>query len=95
MARSFRNGGRSLSCRVDYLIKTGDVDWASRLGTALFHFWETREYLIEGRDRIGRLLHWKEPLRVRNFARACYSVPQSWQASKAITPLPTNCSKRA
>ncbi len=41
---------------LDYLIKTGDADWGLRLGTALFHFWETREYLTEGRDRIARLL---------------------------------------
>ncbi len=41
---------------LEYLIKTGDADWALRLGTALFHFWETREYLTEGRSRIARLL---------------------------------------
>src|SRR5205085_5930671 len=26
------------------------------LGAALFRFWETREYLAEGRDRLGKLL---------------------------------------
>jgi predicted ATPase len=41
---------------LDYLIKTGDADWGLRLGTALFRFWETREHLTEGRDRIARLL---------------------------------------
>jgi predicted ATPase/serine/threonine protein kinase len=41
---------------LDYLIKTGDSDWALRLGAALFPFWETREYLTEGRDAISRLL---------------------------------------
>jgi predicted ATPase len=41
---------------LEYLIKTGDADWGLRLGTALFHFWETREYLTEGRSRITRLL---------------------------------------
>ena len=46
----------NLRAAFEYLIKTGDADWASRLGTALFHFWETREYLTEGRDRIARLL---------------------------------------
>jgi predicted ATPase len=39
-----------------YLTKTGDADWGLRLGSALFHFWETREYLTEGRSRIARLL---------------------------------------
>ena len=41
---------------LEYLIKTGDADWGLRLGTALFHFWESREYLTEGRNRIARLL---------------------------------------
>jgi predicted ATPase len=41
---------------LDYLIKTGDANWGLRLGAALFRFWETREYLTEGRDTIARLL---------------------------------------
>ncbi len=41
---------------LEYLTKAGDADWGLRLGTALFHFWETREYLTEGRSRIARLL---------------------------------------
>jgi predicted ATPase len=41
---------------LDYLIKTGDAEWGLRLGAALFRFWETREYLTEGRDAIARLL---------------------------------------
>jgi predicted ATPase/serine/threonine protein kinase len=41
---------------LDYLIKTGDADWGLRLGAALFHFWETREHLTEGRDAIAKLL---------------------------------------
>jgi predicted ATPase/tRNA A-37 threonylcarbamoyl transferase component Bud32 len=41
---------------LDHLIKTGDAAWGLRLGTALFHFWETREHLTEGRDTISRLL---------------------------------------
>jgi len=31
-----------------------------RLGTALFSFWETREYLTEGRDRLAKSSSWKE-----------------------------------
>jgi predicted ATPase len=41
---------------LDYLIKTGEVEWGLRLGAALFRFWETREHLKEGRDAISRLL---------------------------------------
>ena len=41
---------------LDYLIKTGDADWGLRLGAALFGYWETREHLAEGRNRIAKLL---------------------------------------
>lgn len=41
---------------IDYLITNGDAEWAMRLGTALFRFWETREHLTEGREAIGRIL---------------------------------------
>jgi predicted ATPase/serine/threonine protein kinase len=40
---------------LDYLIKTKETEWGLRLGAALFHFWETREYLTEGRDALARL----------------------------------------
>src|SRR3984893_14622519 len=41
---------------LEWLTETGDAEWGLRLGAALFHFWEIREYLAEGRDRLGRLL---------------------------------------
>jgi predicted ATPase/serine/threonine protein kinase len=41
---------------LDWLTETGDAEWGLRLGTALFRFWEIREYLAEGRERLGRLL---------------------------------------
>ena len=46
------------NCRaaLDWLTKTGDADWGLRLGIALFRFWETREYLAEGRDCLAKLL---------------------------------------
>src|SRR5947207_797623 len=40
---------------LEWLTETGDAEWGLRLGAALFHFWETREYLAEGRDRLGKL----------------------------------------
>jgi predicted ATPase len=42
---------------LEWLTETGDADWGLRLGTALFRFWEIREYLAEGRERLGRLLN--------------------------------------
>jgi predicted ATPase/serine/threonine protein kinase len=41
---------------LDWLTETGDAEWGLRLGTALFRFWDIREYLAEGRDRLGKLL---------------------------------------
>jgi predicted ATPase len=46
----------NLRIALDYLIKSGDADWGLRLGAALFRFWETREYLSEGRESLARLL---------------------------------------
>ncbi|HXM92719.1 MAG TPA: tetratricopeptide repeat protein [Candidatus Dormibacteraeota bacterium] len=46
----------NLLSALDWLTDTGNADWALRLGTALFRFWETREYLTEGRDRLGKIL---------------------------------------
>ena len=41
---------------LEWLTETGDAEWGLRLGTALFRYWEIREYLAEGRDTLGRLL---------------------------------------
>jgi predicted ATPase len=41
---------------LEWLTATGNAEWGLRLGTALFQFWETREYLAEGRDYLGKLL---------------------------------------
>ena len=46
----------NLRAALEWLIETGDAEWGLRLGTALFQFWETREYLAEGRDYLGKLL---------------------------------------
>src|ERR1700730_13954279 len=46
----------NLLAALDWLTDTGNADWALRFGTALFRFWETREYLTEGRDRLGTIL---------------------------------------
>jgi predicted ATPase len=46
----------NLRAGLEWLTETGNAEWGLRLGTALFRFWETREYLAEGRDGLGRLL---------------------------------------
>ena len=41
---------------VEWLTETEDAEWGLRLGAALFRYWEMREYLAEGRARLGKLL---------------------------------------
>ncbi len=41
---------------MEWLTRTGDADWGLRLGNALFRFWEMREHLAEGRDRLDKVL---------------------------------------
>ena len=41
---------------LEWLTQTGNAEWGLRLGTSLFRFWEVREYLAEGRERLDRLL---------------------------------------
>jgi predicted ATPase/serine/threonine protein kinase len=60
---------------LDWLTQTGEVEWGLRLGAALFRFWETREYLAEGSDSLGKLLRLKEasaPTKARG--RACFAA---------------------
>jgi predicted ATPase len=44
---------------LEWLIETKDAEWGLRLGTALFRYWEKREYLAEGREFLGKLLKLK------------------------------------
>jgi hypothetical protein len=53
---------------VEWLTETHNAEWGLRLCTALFHFWEMREYLTEGRERLGKLLR-LEQAAVPNNAR--------------------------
>jgi predicted ATPase/tRNA A-37 threonylcarbamoyl transferase component Bud32 len=60
---------------LEWLIASGDAEWGLRLGTALFHFWEMREYLVEGRDWLEKLLKLPQaaaPSKMR--ARALFSA---------------------
>jgi tetratricopeptide (TPR) repeat protein len=41
---------------LEWLTETDDAAWGLRLGSALFHFWESREHLAEGRDKLIRIL---------------------------------------
>jgi len=47
----------NLRAALEWLTESGDAEWGLRLGTALFRFWEIREYFAEGRDSLRRLLN--------------------------------------
>ena len=80
---------------LEYLIKTGDADWGLRLGAALFQLLGDARISYRGPQphrqaaRAGRSCCASETsLAPAVRCRAC------WQASRAITPLRSNCSKR-
>jgi len=52
----FEVGHDNFRAALEWLTATGDAEWGQRLGAALFRFWERREYISEGRDRMGKLL---------------------------------------
>jgi predicted ATPase/serine/threonine protein kinase len=77
---------------LDSLIESGDADWGLRLGVALFRFWEMREHLSEGRDRLGKLLRLPKaaaPSQLRMRGVFCLSVLTGGQgdyaAAEALT----------
>jgi tetratricopeptide (TPR) repeat protein len=56
-----------------WLISSGGVEWALRLGAALFRFWEQRDHLTEGRETLARMLAMPgAAARTRSRARATY-----------------------
>jgi predicted ATPase/DNA-binding winged helix-turn-helix (wHTH) protein len=60
---------------LEWLTDTGDAEWGMRLGAALFRFWETREYLTEGRARLGKLLKLPRAAAATKFrARALFAA---------------------
>lgn len=54
---------------LDWLTQTNNGDWGLRLGAAMFQFWDTREHLTEGRERLRKLLK-MEAASVRSIMRA-------------------------
>ena len=59
------------------LVTAGDVEWALRLGAALFRFWEQRDHLTEGRETLASVLDMPDaapPTRLRARALYCASV---------------------
>ena len=73
---------------LDWLFQTRDLDWAFRLCTALFRFWDMREHLTEGRDGFETVLHLagdefpKERAQVSQFLGALYTSLGDFSAAE-------------
>jgi predicted ATPase len=60
---------------LEWLIEAQDAEWGLRLGCALFRFWESSEYLFEGRDALTRLLKMPRAAGATTArARACFAA---------------------
>ena len=46
----------NLRVALEWLTRTENAEWGLRLGAALFRYWEARELLTEGRERLAALL---------------------------------------
>jgi predicted ATPase len=46
----------NLRAAIRHLVANDHAEWGLRLGSALFRFWEPREYLTEGREALAALL---------------------------------------
>jgi predicted ATPase/serine/threonine protein kinase len=60
-----------------FLIDSGDAEWALRLASALFRFWEQRDHLSEGRKAFTKVLAMPNaaaPTRLRARALYCAAV---------------------
>jgi predicted ATPase/tRNA A-37 threonylcarbamoyl transferase component Bud32 len=59
---------------LDWLTETGDAEWGLRMAAALFRFWEAREYLAEGRDKLDRLLRLPKAAPTQARMRAMFAA---------------------
>jgi predicted ATPase len=46
----------NMRAALEWLIRTGNADWALRLGPALLRYWELREMFVEGREWLTAIL---------------------------------------
>lgn len=73
---------------LDFLFENHDLDWGLRLCIALFRFWDMREHLIEGRDRLETILllagpaYAKERAKVLLFVGALTTALGDFRAAK-------------
>lgn len=75
---------------LDWLFGTKDLDWALRICTALFRFWEMREHLTEGRARLETVVqlagteYVRERAKLNVFLGALATPQGDFAAAKAF-----------
>jgi len=63
----------NLRAALDHVVAHGQVEWAMRLGAALYVFWDEREYLVEGRRWLEAILRMPSPSTLARAAVAKYA----------------------
>jgi len=75
---------------LDWLFESNEVEWSLRLCLALFRFWDMREHLSEGRERLEAVLrvagdtHSAERARVSHFIGALASAQGDYGAAETF-----------
>jgi len=75
---------------LDWLFQNHEVEWGLRLCVALFRFWDMREHLAEGRNRLETILglagtgYEKERARVAHFIGALASAQGDFAAARGF-----------
>jgi predicted ATPase/DNA-binding winged helix-turn-helix (wHTH) protein len=78
---------------LDWLMESGEREWALRLGVALFRFWDMREHLSEGRARLEAILRLvgsdftMERARVATFVGALASAQGDTSAAELFLSM--------
>jgi len=73
---------------LDWLYQTKEIEWALRLCSALFRFWDMREHLIEGRTHLEMVLklagddHTSERARISQFLGALTTAQGDFMAAE-------------
>jgi predicted ATPase len=64
----------NIRAALKWLVRNGNAEWGLRFGAALFRFWQTGEYLSEGRQSLAQLLKLGDPLPSKVRARALFAA---------------------
>ena len=75
----------NLRAALEWLTASGNAEWGLRLGAALFRFWETREYLAEGRDRLEKVLKLGGAAASTKLRARVLFAAGSWQVGRGTT----------